>query len=130
MTGTVTHITGYLGDADQAAVWRFVEAASRLGYFTQVLPIRRQPDGRVIAVAFLSDDPDDRGEQRMDAAVAKLSGVLPRDVTIVAAWKPEPGRAHPRVGWLIRGGGQAIIGEVLREEDCPPQPGRVLEIGS
>jgi hypothetical protein len=127
MAGTATHITGYLGGADQAAVWRLVEAASRLGYFTQILPIRRQPDGRVIAVAFTSDNPDDRGDQRMDTVVVKLGGILSQDITIASAWEPAPGRGRQH-GWLVRGGGQAILGEIIRDDNLAG-PDRVLELG-
>jgi hypothetical protein len=118
--------TGYLGAADQAAVWRLVEAAAKLP-FRQILPIHRQQDGRVIAVAFIIDDLDGDGERRMDTIAGRLSGILSQDITIAAAWEPEPGRGRQH-GWPVRGGGQAVIGEVIRDDGLAG-PGRVIDLG-
>jgi hypothetical protein len=125
MTGSpAVLVTGYLGGAGQAAVGRLIEAAAGLPWFTQILPVRRQPDGRVIAVAFVSAG--DLGEQLMDATAARLGGILSRDIMIAAAWEPEPGRGR-QCGWVVRGGGGALRGEVVREGAL--LPGRALGLG-
>ena len=102
------HITGYLGAEDHAAVFRFIEAATRLAAFHEVMPLHHR-NGRIIAVAFITWDND---EERMPWAAAKLSGILSRDITIGSAWA-EYGNDR-QSAWLVRGGGEAVRGEVIR----------------
>jgi hypothetical protein len=94
------HITSYLYGETPEAVLRFLEAACRCPAFREVIPVRRD-DGQVIAVAFLTIEDDD---WRMPGAVARLSGILGREVEIVAARESAAGAvAHHRRAWLIPG---------------------------
>lgn len=109
MNGPDIHVTGYLGAEDHAAVFRFIETAARLEAFREIIPVRRQ-DGRIIAVTFISTD---CGEGRMSLIAERLSGILSRDILIASAWSDPRACRYP--GWTVRGGGSAVLGEVIRE---------------
>jgi hypothetical protein len=106
------YITGYLSDAERTSVFRFIEAASSLSVFREIIPVRRD-DGQIIAVAFYTHGTDASTEEDwMPRAVARLSGILQRDTEIASAGDEasEAGR------WVVKGRGEGIRGEVVRLE--------------
>lgn len=100
-------VTGYLGAEDQAAVYRLIDQAAQSGLFREVLPVRR-PDGRIIAVAFLTAAVPMR-QSEWQAGMRPLDGILSRDTVI----------AGPPGMWTVRGGGAGVRGEVIREPEAP-----------
>lgn len=119
MGGRRMHITGYLHDGTRDGLYRFIEAACSLRFFTEVIPVRRG-DGSVIAVAFFSSSDEDR----MPEVVRRLSGILGQDTEIVSA-ENIPAHHDPyKRAWFIPGRGEAIRGEVVRLELAGGETGR------
>jgi hypothetical protein len=104
MTARRMHITGYIGDEPRDRVYRFLDAAARISYFDDVLPVVRRADGAIIAVAFYSRSED---EQAAWGACDRLSGILGRDTEFLVPWG---------VTRLIPGRGGAVPGKVVRGE--------------
>ncbi len=105
------HVTSYLYGETPAAIFRFLEAACRVPYFREVIPVRRD-DGQVIAVAFLTVADDGTG---MAAAVRHLEGILGRDIELASARESAGAAvAHHRRAWLISGRSSEVRrGEVI-----------------
>jgi len=108
------HITSYLHTETPAAIFRFTEAACRVPYFREVMPVRRSDDA-VIAVAFLTEADDDSA---MPGALRHLDGILGRDIEVVTArGSAAEAAAHHRRAWLISGRSSEILrGQVVRGE--------------
>lgn len=98
------HVTGYLGDEPRDRVYQFIDAAARISYFADVLPVTRRTDGVIIAVAFYSLSEDKRGAWD---ACRKLAGILGRDTEFLMPWG---------VTSIIPGRGGGVAGEVVRGE--------------
>ena len=97
------HVTGYLGDEPRDRVFRFMDAATRIPYFDDVLPVRRG-DGTVIAVAFYSRSED---KNAVWDACRKLERILGRDTEFLMPWG---------VTKVIAGnGGGEVLGEVVTD---------------
>lgn len=115
MTSRNIHLTSYLGGADIAAVYRLVEAAASTGLFREVFPVRVPGELRIVALVLVSTD---RGHDmdRMPQVAERMSGILSHDILIASAWQDTgaPGTGLP-CSYLVRGGGQAVRGEVVRE---------------
>jgi hypothetical protein len=99
---------------------RFIEAAVRLGFFTEVYPVLR--GGTVVAVAFLSKDLDGISDElSMPEVCERLSGILDEDIVIASAWQHPQREASSFARkwderesvWLVRGRDRAVPGEVV-----------------
>ncbi len=94
------HVTSYLRDGTRDGLYRFIEAACALSFFTEVIPVRRC-DGEIIAVTFFSSAAD---YSRMPEVVRGLRGILGQDIELASA-RSEPPAVDNRAGqvWFIRG---------------------------